>query len=125
MARLTGERPLEGVTPDSLLALHAAGYRAVHERLGAGRMLDVGCGQGFESARFATADRTVVGVDYSFDAAVDAHHRYGAAGLRVARPQANRGACENEFSWPVFQCRRFSSNRRATARSGRSFRGPA
>ena len=31
--RLTGERPLEGVTPDSLLALHAAGYRTVIERL--------------------------------------------------------------------------------------------
>ena len=43
---------MEGVTPDSLLALHAAGYRTVIERLGPGTMLDVGCGQGFESARF-------------------------------------------------------------------------
>ena len=50
--RLTGERPMQGVTPDSLLALHAAGYRSVIERLGAGPMLDVGCGQGFESVRF-------------------------------------------------------------------------
>ena len=32
--RLTGERPMEGVTPDSLLALHAAGYRTIIERLG-------------------------------------------------------------------------------------------
>ncbi len=31
--RLTGERPQQGVTPDSLLALHEAGYRAVLERL--------------------------------------------------------------------------------------------
>ena len=63
--RLTGERPMEGVTPDSLLALHAAGYRTVIERLGPGTMLDVGCGQGFESARFLSEDRAVVGVDYS------------------------------------------------------------
>ena len=34
--QLTGERPQEGVTPDSLLALHAAGYRTVIERLGSG-----------------------------------------------------------------------------------------
>ena len=72
MAKLTGERPLEGITPDSLLALHAAGYRAVRERRGPGRMLDVGCGQGFETAQFAGTDRTVTGVDYSFEAAVDA-----------------------------------------------------
>ena len=50
--RLTGERPQQGVTPDSLLALHEAGYRAVLDRIGQGRILDVGCGQGFESARF-------------------------------------------------------------------------
>ena len=30
--RLTGERPIEGKTPDSLLALHAAGYREVVAR---------------------------------------------------------------------------------------------
>ena len=56
---------MEGVTPDSLLALHAAGYRTVIERLGKGTVLDVGCGQGFESARFLADDRRVVGVDYS------------------------------------------------------------
>ena len=40
----TGERPREGVTPSSLLTLHAAGHRAVAERLGDGRVLDVGFG---------------------------------------------------------------------------------
>ena len=90
MAKLTGERPLEGITPDSLLALHSAGYRAVRERLGPGRMLDVGCGEGFETARFAGSDRSVVGVDYSFEAAVDATARYGPAGLRVAQCDARR-----------------------------------
>ena len=33
-ARLTGERPQQGGTPDSLLALHEAGYRAVLEQAG-------------------------------------------------------------------------------------------
>ena len=35
--KLTGERPMEGATPDSLLALHDAGYREVVARLGPGR----------------------------------------------------------------------------------------
>ena len=100
MAKLTGERPLEGVTPDSLLALHAAGYRAVRDRLGPGRLLDVGCGQGFESARFAAADRSVVGVDYSFDAAADATSRYGPSGLRVAQCDARRlSLATGSFDW--------------------------
>ena len=86
--RLTGERPLEGVTPDSLLALHDAGYRTVIERLGAGTVLDVGCGQGFESARFLAGDRTVVGADYSADAVTVAGHRWGSEGLRVAQMNA-------------------------------------
>ena len=90
MAKLTGERPLVGITPDSLLALHAAGYRAVLERLGPGRMLDVGCGQGFESALFAAADRPVVGVDYSFEAAAEATGRHRSEGLRVAQCDARR-----------------------------------
>ena len=34
--KLTGERPMEGATPDSLLALHDAGYREVVARLGPG-----------------------------------------------------------------------------------------
>jgi len=45
MADLTGERPLPGRTPDSLLAFHVAGYREVRSRLGQGRLLDVGCGE--------------------------------------------------------------------------------
>lgn len=86
--RLTGERPLEGVTPDSLLALHAAGYRTVIERLGPGTVLDVGCGQGFESARFLAEDRSVVGVDYSADAVGSARRRWSGSGLEVAQMNA-------------------------------------
>ncbi|HXY27288.1 MAG TPA: class I SAM-dependent methyltransferase, partial [Acidimicrobiales bacterium] len=87
-ARLTGERPQQGVTPDSLLALHEAGYRAVLERIGPGRVLDLGCGQGFESARFLGPGRTVVGVDYSAEAVATAAARYGPEGLRVAQMDA-------------------------------------
>jgi len=86
--RLTGERPQQGATPDSLLALHAAGYRAVIERLGPGRLLDVGCGQGFESIGFVAPDRRVVGVDYSAEATETASARFGPGGLGVARMDA-------------------------------------
>lgn len=100
MAKLTGERPLEGITPDSLLALHAAGYAAVRDRLGPGRLLDVGCGQGTESAQFAGPDRTVVGVDYSFEAATEATGRYGPEGLRVAQCDARKLSLgTSSFDW--------------------------
>jgi SAM-dependent methyltransferase len=62
--RLTGERPIEGKTPDSLLALHAAGYREVLARIGSGTLLDLGCGLGDGSARFLAPGRQVIGVDY-------------------------------------------------------------
>src|SRR5271156_7132475 len=87
-ARLTGERPQEGVTPDSLLALHEAGYRAVLDRIGHGRILDVGCGQGFESARFLSPDRQVFGVDYSSEAVLVAASRYGPEGPQVGQIDA-------------------------------------
>lgn len=97
--RLTGERPQEGVTPDSLLALHDAGYRAVIARLGAGRVLDVGCGNGFESARLAGPGRRVAGVDYSAEAAARALHDHRGV-LAVARSDAERlGVATGAFDW--------------------------
>jgi len=98
--RLTGERPMEGVTPDSLLALHAAGYRTVIERLGPGTMLDVGCGQGFESARFLSEERAVVGADYSAEAVSVARDRWGGDGLQVAQMNAlSLGFAQGSFAW--------------------------
>jgi SAM-dependent methyltransferase len=90
MPRLTGERPLEGRTPDSILAIHAAGYRAVRERLGEGRVLDLGCGVGFESARLLAERRNVVGVDYQADALSEAGRRHGDAGLQLACMRAEQ-----------------------------------
>jgi SAM-dependent methyltransferase len=86
--RLTGERPHRGVTPDSLLALHAAGYQAVIDRVGPGRLLDVGCGQGFESARFLAPERRVVGADYSAEAVGHAAAEFAPRGLAVVRTEA-------------------------------------
>lgn len=97
--RLTGERPQQGVTPDSLLALHDAGYRAVVERLGPGRVLDIGCGNGFESVRLGGAGRQVVGVDYSAEAAAEAARARPGA-LAVARSDAESlGLATGAFDW--------------------------
>jgi ubiquinone/menaquinone biosynthesis C-methylase UbiE len=63
--KLTGERPMQGATPDSLLAFHDAGYREVVARLGPGVTVDVGCGIGDETRRLVDTDRLVIGVDYS------------------------------------------------------------
>jgi SAM-dependent methyltransferase len=91
---------MPGVTPDSLLALHAAGYRTVIDRLGPGTMLDVGCGQGFESARFVAEDRAVLGVDYSAEAVAAAQGRWGREGLLVAQMDAGSlGLVEGRFDW--------------------------
>ncbi len=82
--RLTGERPMEGATPDSLLALHDAGYRETVDRLGVGTVLDVGCGVGAETARLAGPGRWVLGVDYDADTAVSATAEWGRGGSRGA-----------------------------------------
>lgn len=79
--KLTGERPMQGETPDSLLALHAAGYREVRDRMGEGRFLDVGCGLGDESVGFCGDGRFVVGVDYDAETAARAVGVHGDEGL--------------------------------------------
>jgi len=98
--QLTGERPQEGVTPDSLLALHASGYRTVIERLGDGSVLDVGCGQGFESARFVSPGRRVVGVDYSAEAVELARANYGSIGLEASFDWACSSHLIEHFTTP-------------------------
>ena len=75
--KLTGERPIEGSTPDSLLALHEAGYREIAVRLGTGLVLDVGSGLGDATAMMAAADRFVVGIDYDPPTAVSAKRDHG------------------------------------------------
>lgn len=93
-SRLTGERPMEGSTPDSLLALHDAGYREVVTRLGAndtlGVVLDVGCGVGAQTSRLAGAQRFVIGIDYSGPTAMGASHEHGSESLRFAAMDGSR-----------------------------------
>ncbi len=102
---LTGERPMEGSTPDSLLALHDAGYREVLARLGAGRVLDVGCGVGVETARFAGPGREVFGIDYHSDTAIAARRTWGPGGERgtdvefAAMDGAQLGFQTASFDW--------------------------
>jgi len=76
---------MEGATPDSLLSLHAAGYREVVARLGSGAVLDVGCGVGDKTARLAGDNRWVVGVDYDATTAVAAGAEWAAGGRRGAK----------------------------------------
>ena len=89
--KLTGERPMEGATPDSLLALHDAGYREVIARLGPGVVVDVGCGIGSETDRLAGPDRLVIGADYSSDTVAGSRTRTSrTAGARVRRERRRR-----------------------------------
>jgi SAM-dependent methyltransferase len=80
--KLTGERPMAGATPDSLLAFHDAGYREMAARLGPGTVLDIGCGVGSETARLAGPERSVIGVDYDAETAASAAAEWGADGRR-------------------------------------------
>ncbi len=96
--KLTGERPMQGETPDSLLALHAAGYREVRARMGTGRFLDVGCGLGDESVGFTGPDRFVVGVDYDAETAAAATQVHGAEGFRAVCSDGSAiGVAPNTF----------------------------
>jgi SAM-dependent methyltransferase len=96
--KLTGERPIEGQTPPSLLALHSAGYREVRARIGPGRVLDLGCGLGDGTARFLATDRGVVGLDYDPATAALAQRRH--PGLMAACSDAAALAVrDGRFDW--------------------------
>jgi ubiquinone/menaquinone biosynthesis C-methylase UbiE len=87
---LTGERPMQGRTPDALLALHDAGYREVRARLGRGVVVDIGCGVGDETATLCAPDRYVIGADYSAQTVVDAGRERGTDALRFAGMDGSR-----------------------------------
>jgi ubiquinone/menaquinone biosynthesis C-methylase UbiE len=89
--KLTGERPMQGATPDSLLAFHDAGYREVAARVGAGVVVDIGCGVGDETARLTGPDRFVVGLDYSARTMEEAASEHAtAARLRFGASDGSR-----------------------------------
>jgi ubiquinone/menaquinone biosynthesis C-methylase UbiE len=101
--KLTGERPLQGFTPDSLLALHDAGYREVAARLGDGVVVDIGCGVGDETVRLGGPRRFLVGVDYDPATARAAHraHRAPTATAFSACDGAQLGFRDRIADWVV------------------------
>jgi ubiquinone/menaquinone biosynthesis C-methylase UbiE len=102
VAKLTGERPMQGSTPDSLLALHDAGYREVAHRLGAGVVLDIGCGVGDQTARLTAPDRLVLGADYSTVTIVDTGRRHDHDGMCFAGMDGSRlGVRDGAIDWVV------------------------
>lgn len=105
--RLTGERPMHGATPDSLLALHDAGYREVSTRLvprpgHRSLVLDVGCGVGDETARLAGDDRLVLGADYNAETIQLATTTHGRDDLRFLAMDGSRlGIADGCVDWAV------------------------
>jgi SAM-dependent methyltransferase len=100
--KLTGERPLHGSTPDSLLALHDAGYREVAARLGPGVVLDIGCGTGHATDRLGAPGRVVIGVDYDTPTAVGAAEEWRASrpDMRFAAMDGARlGLADESTDW--------------------------
>ena len=59
-------------------------------RLGTGRLLDAGCGLGFETARLAGEGRELVGVDWDVAAASAAARAHRGAGLLASCSDAGR-----------------------------------
>jgi SAM-dependent methyltransferase len=107
LVKLTGERPMRDVTPDSLLAFHDAGYREVVNRLGRGVVLDIGCGVGDETARLSGDGRFVLGADYDSATAVAAGGEWGPGGRRrgdvrfLAMDGARLGVRDASVDWVV------------------------
>src|SRR5216684_2734794 len=100
MARLTGERPMAGSTPDSLLAFHSAGYRELRDRIGLGTVLDVGSGVGDQTARLGGLGRFVVGIDHDAQTAIDAGREWAPRGLRFAAMDGARlGVRDRSVNW--------------------------
>ncbi len=90
MFNITGERPVEKVTPDSVIAIHDAGYREVEKRLGSGIVVDLGSGEGFETAKFTSPHRKVIGIDYDQQAASSALTKWGSRGLLMGRMDCSK-----------------------------------
>jgi SAM-dependent methyltransferase len=87
---ITGERPVEKVTPDSVIAIHDAGYREVEKRLGSGIVVDLGSGEGFETAKLIGPHRTVIGIDYDQQAGSSAMSKWGSRGLLMGRMDCSK-----------------------------------
>jgi SAM-dependent methyltransferase len=101
VVKITGERPVDGVTPDGLVALHTAGYLEVARQIGpSGRVLDIGCGVGFGASLLRAPGREVVGLDYDLGAARTASQRSDAPDLQiVCGDGGSLGLADAAFDW--------------------------
>lgn len=97
--KITGERPVDGVTPDGLVALHTAGYLEIASRLGPGRVLDIGCGVGFGGSLLEAEDRDVFALDYDLGAATMASERQDASLLALCSDGAQLALASGRFDW--------------------------
>src|SRR5438309_350896 len=83
---LTGERTLPDVPAENYwFRRHLAVYEWIAPRVGAMRVLDMACGEGYGSAVLATTAAAVVGVDANPEAHEHARLRYRAGNLRFER----------------------------------------
>jgi 2-polyprenyl-3-methyl-5-hydroxy-6-metoxy-1,4-benzoquinol methylase len=83
---LTGERTLPDVPEENYwFRRHLAAYEWIAARVGAMRVLDMACGEGYGSAVLAATAAAVVGVDANPEAHEHARLRYRASNLRFER----------------------------------------
>jgi SAM-dependent methyltransferase len=83
---LTGERTLPDVPEENYwFRRHLAVYEWIAARVGAKRVLDMACGEGYGSAVLAATAAAVVGVDANPEAHEHARLRYRASNLRFER----------------------------------------
>ena len=117
--KLTGERPMQGATPDSLLAFHDAGYREVLARARAGRRRRRRLRRRRRDASASPRpDRLVVGVDYSAetDARRPRPSTRSADGLRFC---AMRRRARSALARRQRRLRRLVAHHRALREPGR------
>jgi ubiquinone/menaquinone biosynthesis C-methylase UbiE len=88
----TGERIVPGEPGwEWCFEAHRFGYEVLAERIPSGaRILDIGCGEGYGTARLATLGSFTVGCDYAFDAVSHAARRYAREGLAFVVCDAQR-----------------------------------
>jgi SAM-dependent methyltransferase len=80
--QFTGERPGRGENFDYDEARHLAAYRYARTLAPGKRVLDAGCGEGFNTQQLADVAAHVTGVDYSADAIAFCKRTWQGANLR-------------------------------------------
>jgi len=88
--QFTGERPGRGENFDYDEARHLAAYEYARTLAPGKRVLDAGCGEGFNTQRLADVAGHLTGVDYSADAIVFCKKTWRGANLRFEHVDLSR-----------------------------------